>query len=241
MTGLVVALVTASCTSSPMEPTESAFVEIMPGEIAMPSGMSARFEAVVRDVQGRPLPGGVDWSTSDPSVAIVDSDGKVWSFSTGTATATATFPGKGSGASNGNAYGHAKKDAQVQVTEETPDLPGRVTDLAVTNTTTTSATLSFTEVDDGEGGAADYLVRFQIAPLSWGSATDVTSGSCAAPLHGSGAGSSLSCTVQSLASGTGYQFQGIAIRPTDGIHGDLSLHRHTRRRLLGALRAGGLR
>jgi hypothetical protein len=225
MSGFFAILVAVGCSSSPTDPvaatSETASVEITPDEVKTPSGLRARFTATVRNGQGQVLSDDVDWSTSDPTVAIVDSDGTVWSFKSGTTTATATFPGN-SGSSSGNAYGRAKKDAKVQVVEDTPDRPGQVTDLAVTNTTSSVATLSFTEVDDGQGGAADYLVRFQVAPLSWGYANDVSAGSCAAPLQGSGKGSTVSCTVESLVAETAYQFQVVAIRRSDDVHGDLS-------------------
>src|SRR5205807_5501034 len=47
-------------------------------------------------------------------------------------------------------------------------LPAGVTDLTVAATTDTSATLSFTEVDDGVGGPASYDIRLAPTPLVWG-------------------------------------------------------------------------
>jgi len=41
--------------------------------------------------------------------------------------------------------------------------PGTVTDLAVVGVSDTSATLTFTEVSDGTGVPASYLVRFAVA------------------------------------------------------------------------------
>src|SRR5690349_2857275 len=46
--------------------------------------------------------------------------------------------------------------------------PAGVTDLAVTAVSDTSATLSFTEVDDGLGAPASYDIRFMPSPISWG-------------------------------------------------------------------------
>jgi hypothetical protein len=228
MSGLFASLTAAAvaCSSSPAGPTagdavETTSVEITPAEVRTPGGLRVKLKAVVRDGQGNAMPDEVEWSTTDPTVASVDSDGTVWSFKSGSTSATATFPGK-SGSSGGKAYGRAKKDATIEVVDDSPDRPGRVTDLAVKSTTASAATLSFTEVGDGQGGAAEYLVRRQVAPLSWSSATDATAGSCAAPLPGSGEGVTVSCTVENLSSETAHQFQVVAIRTADGIHGDLS-------------------
>src|SRR2546429_4085699 len=64
-------------------------------------------------------------------------------------------------------------------------LPAGVTDLAVAATTDTSATLSFTEVDDGTGAPASYDIRFLPTPLVWGGAVpSVKRGTCATPFAG---------------------------------------------------------
>src|SRR5689334_15846747 len=62
--------------------------------------------------------------------------------------------------------------------------PKAVTDLAVTATTDSGATLSFTEVDDGMGNAASYDIRVSTSKMSWSSATRVSKGTCATPLLG---------------------------------------------------------
>ena len=63
-----------------------------------------------------------------------------------------------------------------------------MTDLSVSATTDTSATLSLTQVSDGNGMAASYDVRFAVAPISWGSAATVVRGTCTTPLVGTTAG-----------------------------------------------------
>jgi hypothetical protein len=73
-------------------------------------------------------------------------------------------------------------------------------------------TLTFTEVTDGADQPASYFVRYAVAPLSWGSATDVTQGTCQVPMAGTGIGAQRSCTVLGLTSGTAYQFQLVAFR-----------------------------
>jgi uncharacterized protein YjdB len=96
------------------------------------------------------------------------------------------------------------------------DPPGTVSDLAVAATTDISATLSFTEVDDGMGEPAKYDVRYSAGPMSWDGAASVGAGTCAAPIAGDGVGSSLSCTVVGLTPGTAYNFQVAAFRGTLG-------------------------
>src|ERR1043166_4011486 len=66
--------------------------------------------------------------------------------------------------------------------------PSSVTDLSVSATTDTSATVSLTQVSDGNGMAASYDVRFAVAPISWGSGTTAVRGTCATPLAGTSAG-----------------------------------------------------
>ena len=95
-----------------------------------------------------------------------------------------------------------------------PGSPGTVTDLAVDEVTQNSATLSFTEVDDGLGQPARYVVRYAEPPIDWGSATNVTEGTCATPVFGQGAGARLTCTVLGLAPSTTYEFQVAAYRST---------------------------
>ncbi len=95
-----------------------------------------------------------------------------------------------------------------------PGFPGTVTDLAVDEVTANSATLSFTEADDGLGQPARYVVRFAEPPIEWGSARDVTEGTCSRPVIGQAIGARLTCTVLGLAPATTYEFQVAAYRST---------------------------
>jgi len=95
-----------------------------------------------------------------------------------------------------------------------PGSPGTVTDLAVAAVRPNSVTLSFTEVDDGLGEPAQYAVRFAAPPIDWGTARDVTEGTCATPVSGKGVGTRLTCTVLGLAPATTYAFQVEAYRST---------------------------
>ena len=92
--------------------------------------------------------------------------------------------------------------------------PAAVTNLGVQSTTDNTATLSFTQVEDGMGQPAKYDVRFAAAPISWASAASVSSGTCATPLNGNAIGASLACTVQGLSPATEYNFQVVAYRGT---------------------------
>ena len=94
--------------------------------------------------------------------------------------------------------------------------PAAVSDLAVQGTTSSSATLSFTQVDDGMGQPASYEIRYAVTPLSWGSAASVASGTCATPVTGGAIGATFSCTVLGLSPSTSYNFQAIAFRGAMG-------------------------
>jgi uncharacterized protein YjdB len=90
--------------------------------------------------------------------------------------------------------------------------PGSVSDLSVQSTTDASVTLSFTQVDDGTGQPASYDIRYAVAPMTWGSATSTTNGTCASPVTGTAIGSQISCTFLGLSPSTTYNFQAIAFR-----------------------------
>jgi hypothetical protein len=103
--------------------------------------------------------------------------------------------------------------------------PGTVGNLSASNATSSSVTLSFTEVDNGSGAPSKYEVRYAPGTINWGTATIVSSGTCTSPVAGSVIGSTKSCTVTNLSAGTQYQFQLIAYRGTlnvDAVFGGFS-------------------
>jgi len=102
--------------------------------------------------------------------------------------------------------------AVVTVTNPTSTKPETVSDLAVSGATDSSVTLAFTEVSDGTGLPASYDIRYAVGPLSWGSATSVSRGTCTSPMAGSAIGARHTCSVVGLAGGTSYQFQLVAFR-----------------------------
>lgn len=111
-------------------------------------------------------------------------------------------------------------DTPGQVTD-----PGQVNDLIVTDSTGTSVTLSFTQVDDGTGNPAEYAVRWHAGPMNWGAAEEVSQGTCAAPLQGTAIGATIACTIEGLSPEVGYTFQVAAFRgtfQTGAVYGELS-------------------
>ncbi|HMG12739.1 MAG TPA: fibronectin type III domain-containing protein, partial [Gemmatimonadaceae bacterium] len=103
--------------------------------------------------------------------------------------------------------------------------PSAVADLQASVPGSASVTLSFTQVNDGTGQPAKYDVRYAVAPISWGSATSTTSGTCTTPVVGTAIGAQLSCTVLGLAPSTNYSFQLVAFRGTlnqNAVFGSLS-------------------
>lgn len=224
MMSLLVVTTILGCTSSPLAPESAVVTQIVvtPDMVTSEAGRIARFTTLSLDADGNPVPGAqVEWSSVDPSIAVVDSDGTVWSFSSGSTGVEARSKRNG----KSTAPGQVKKAAAVTVQTATQVRPGRVTDLAVDTVMGNTIILVFTEVGDGTGQPSNYLFRFQIAPLSWSQAANVTFGSCGGRLSGIAIGNRRVCSVSSLSWGTTYEFQVIAFRGSitqDPIYGDLS-------------------
>jgi uncharacterized protein YjdB len=111
------------------------------------------------------------------------------------------------------------------LTDSTVSIPGTVGDLAVASASDSSVTLAFTEVGDGIGQAASYDVRLAQGTLNWGSAPDVSLGTCQVPMAGGTVGAQRTCDVQGLAPSTSYQFELVSFRGTlnlDAVFGGLS-------------------
>jgi hypothetical protein len=68
-------------------------VEMTPASLVAFEGTSTRLAAVVRAADGKPMVATLRWSTSDMSVAAVESDGTVRALKSGSATITATITG----------------------------------------------------------------------------------------------------------------------------------------------------
>jgi len=194
-----------------VSPVPVASVAVSPSSASVTVGQTVQLSATPRDVNGNPLTGrALTWGSGNGAVATVSGTGLVTGVTAGSVTVTATSEGK-SGA------------ATITVTSAPPPPPppppppSAVTDLALAGVTDTSATLTFTEVSDGTGQPASYDVRFAAGTISWGSATDVTRGTCAKPLAGTTVGARRSCTVLGLSPTTAYGFQLVAFRGTLGV------------------------
>jgi uncharacterized protein YjdB len=166
-------------------------------------GGSTTATATVRDGRGRIVTKSVEWSTSNASVATVSSFGVVTGVAAGSANIIAT---------SGNKSGNATVTVNMVAV---PD-PGATSDLSATATGSASVTLTFTQVNNGAGAPASYDVRYAVAPLQWGSASSVATGTCATPLAGTATSGALSCTVLGLSPSTKYNFQVVAYRGTLG-------------------------
>jgi hypothetical protein len=81
--------------------------------------------------------------------------------------------------------------------------------------------LRFTQVSDGNGGAASYDVRYAAGTITFASAPSVTRGSCASPLAGTSAGSLMTCVVYGLTQSTVYNFQAMSFRGTSIVNAAL--------------------
>lgn len=214
----------AACARDATPPTADTTADTRGGHIASitisPSsangsvGESVQFSAKLYDGHGRVTNGSVTWSSTNTAVVSVTSSG----YATGTGAGTAAVVASSGGAS---------AQAPVTMTDSAPAIadPGAVTDLGVASVTDSSATLRFTQVTNGAGGAAAYDIRVAASPMTWWAATSVTNGTCATPVAGTTAGATLTCTVRGLTASTAYGFQLVAFRGTlnvDAAFGALS-------------------
>lgn len=149
------------------------------------------------------------------------------------AAATAYFFRLAAYDSSGNqsAFNRDASGNNVEISTITPAaLPpvgavGSVVNLAAAPAGSNSATLSFTEINDGTGQPAQYDIRFQSPTIDWGTAASVTLGTCSTPLAGTQIGATKTCTILGLQASTDYQFQLVAFRGTmnvNAVFGSLS-------------------
>jgi len=194
-----VAVATAACrqVSSPDNPPVELFVS--PDSVSLTAGQSLQFVSFGRTQLGDSVPVAVIWTASS---GLITADG--W-FSADTVpgdyevTATSSAP-------------RLKRAAKVRINR----VPRAVSDLSAIAANDHSATLSFTEVNDGAGQPANYEVRYGVAPIDWETARAVSEGTCTTPVVGTAIGASRTCTVQGLAAATQYAFQMVALREREG-------------------------
>jgi uncharacterized protein YjdB len=201
------AAVTVTVTAVPV-----ASVGVSPATASVAVGQTAQLVATPKDASGNALSGRVvTWVSSAPAVATVNGTGRVTGVAGGAATITATSEGKSG-------------SAAITVTTAVTN-PGTVTNLAVTSVTTNGLTLSFTEVNDGTGQPAKYDFRYAVGTISFGSATNVSQGTCVRPVLGTAIGATRTCTILGLTPATGYQVQLASYRGTldsNAVFGGLS-------------------
>jgi hypothetical protein len=200
--GSATVTVTPSVGGTSVAPVDS--VRVTLAATSLNPGQTTQATATTYDSADNVLTGRtISWSSSNTAVATVSGSGLVTAVALGTSQISATSEGKSGSAA-----------LTVATAPPPTGNPGTVTDLRVTATDSTSVTLAFTQVNDGTGQPARYDVRYAAAPISWGSATTVTSGSCAAPVIGTAIGSALTCKVAALKPSTSYGFQLVAFRGT---------------------------
>jgi uncharacterized protein YjdB len=176
-----------------------ATVSVTPTTSSVNVGKTIQLAAVALNVYGGAITGNpVTWTSSDTTALTVSSTGLATAVKAGSASVKATIAG-------------ISGSATVTLVAVAPSA---VTNLAVVSLNDTSATLSFTEVADGAGAAANADVRFMAAPIQWGTATSVTRGTCATPVAGTTVGSTLTCTVLGLTRATAYNFELVSFRGT---------------------------
>jgi uncharacterized protein YjdB len=204
----------APLTVTSVAPVPVASVTVAPTSSNLVIGATVQLQVSAFDANNNPLTGRIVTSSSaNPGIASINSLGLVTAISVGTTQITVTSEGKS-----------AVATINVSLPPPTTN-PSAVTNLQATVTGSSSVTLSFTQVDDGTGQPAKYDVRFAVAPISWGSAPSVTSGTCSTPVAGTAIGSQVSCTVLGLVAATNYNFQLVAFRGTmnlNAVYGSLS-------------------
>ena len=117
-------------------------------------------------------------------------------------------------AAGNNSGQSSAASATTQATMPPVGAVGTVSNLSAAATGANGATLSFTEVTDGNGQPAKYDIRFSSVGALWGGAPSVTQGTCASPLAGTLVGATKTCTVLGLLPSTDYQFQLASFRGT---------------------------
>jgi uncharacterized protein YjdB len=155
------------------------------------------------------------WSSTNTTSATVSSSGMAKGVKAGSAEIRASAGGKtgsgsltvGAGAVTGN--------------------PGKVTNLTVVSTDANSATLRFTEVNDGSGKSAQYYIGYYPGPMAWnwGNATPASQGTCGGVIEGTTIGAVRTCTLEGLDPSKRYDFQMVAFRGTlnnNAVFGPLS-------------------
>ncbi len=136
MVACYVALTLTACANNPAAPgstsspgplVEVASVDLHPASMSLESGQSTLLQASVKDKNGNNVTVKVAWSTSDASVATVDSTGTVRATGSGKATIKASSHGKGS---------------HTRVKVSSPPVSGSPTDTSSTSSSGSAGTVA---------------------------------------------------------------------------------------------------
>ena len=220
----VVAVAASCCTGDSVVirvTQQVASVEVSPSERNLSIGDQLQFEARGYDSRGNPMNGlEIAWESLNSTIATVRADGVVTAQAAGQVQIRATSESR-----SGTAAITVETDSDGG-DSGTTESPGEVADLRVASTTEGTVTLRFTEVSDGNGGAANYQIRYRDSGSfgNWGTAAVVRSGTCGDPVEGNAVGRTLECVVEGLAAGTDHAFRLVSSRTQDGslVFGPLS-------------------
>ena len=194
-----------------------ASVSLSPTSATIDSAATQQLTATARDANGNTIANpGLSWSTSNYTVATANSSGLVTGRVPGSAQITASRSGVSAAAA-----------ITVRSTSGSgggTGTVGTVSNLWVTSTTSGTAILRFTEVNDGTGSPANYQMRLYpgVMGWNWGSAAVVAQGTCAAPIQGTSVGAERYCSVSGLQPSTRYDFQVVPFRGDMETFGALS-------------------
>ena len=93
-------------------------------------------------------------------------------------------------------------ERDITLSRAISDRSSSVRDLGVAGTTTTTMTVTWTQVDDGTNEPADYRVKYAVSPL-----TDWRHATTACTIEGTEIGAEASCTLEGLTPATVYDVQ----------------------------------
>jgi hypothetical protein len=95
------------------------------------------------------------------------------------------------------------------------DIPDGIDDLRPTSRTATTITLTWTQIDGGDGQPAEYRVKYHAPPMDWRTGWSTGTVGCSR-VTGSQIGAPLSCTVTGLEANRAYDFQLMSYRIENG-------------------------
>ncbi|HUG90317.1 MAG TPA: Ig-like domain-containing protein, partial [Planctomycetaceae bacterium] len=176
----------AGVLSAEAAPGPVARVQVTPGNALTNPGGQVRYSAAALDQYGNVVTNArLEWAVVDAQVASISADGTARALIAGETQVEAIyFPSASSGdaaqaptANRGQGWLRSQKGTGY---------PAQVTDLRSPSQSTSTVTLSFTQVGDGAGGPADYQVRYAATPIGgdFATATIASQGSCSSPIDG---------------------------------------------------------